>query len=98
RFEYRFGPLAIRSADGTSDASDGGSGGMALHIEGIIDRVDLGPGRAVVLDYKAGRLGRYQELLNSHLLSTSFQLPLYAAALTVDESLRNGGPPLTEVS
>jgi hypothetical protein len=52
----------------------------------------------VVLDYKAGRLGRYQDLLNSHLLSTSFQLPLYAAALTVDESLRDGGPPLTEIS
>ena len=95
RFEHHFGPLAIRSAeaDGTGETGEG-----ALHIEGIIDRVDLGPGRAVVLDYKAGRLGRYQDLLNSHLLTTSFQLPLYAAALTVDESLREGGPPLTEVS
>lgn len=95
RFEHRFGPLSIRSAD---DPGSAGHGGMALHIEGIIDRVDLGRGRAVVLDYKAGRLLRYEELLRSHLLSTSFQLPLYAAALTVDESLREGGPPLTEVA
>lgn len=92
RFEHHFGPLAIRGADDTDGA------GMALHIEGIIDRVDLGRGRAVVLDYKAGRLVRYEELLRSHLLETSFQLPLYAAALTVDESLRDGGPPLTEVA
>jgi hypothetical protein len=92
RFEHHFGPLAIRGAD------DADGAGMALHIEGIIDRVDLGRGRAVVLDYKAGRLVRYEELLRSHLLETSFQLPLYAAALTVDESLRDGGPPLTEVA
>lgn len=97
RFEHRFGPLAIRSADEHPDEGEGKSG-MALHIEGIIDRVDLGPGRAVVLDYKAGRLVRYEELLRSQLLSTSFQLPLYAAALTVDDSLRQGGRPLTEVA
>ena len=97
RFEHRFGPLAIRSADEHPDDGEGKSG-MALHIEGIIDRVDLGPGRAVVLDYKAGRLVRYEELLRSQLLSTSFQLPLYAAALTVDESLRQDGRPLTEVA
>ena len=100
RFEHHFGPLSIRSVE--EDEATAASGGQpatgALHIEGIIDRIDLGPGRAVVLDYKAGRLGRYQDLLNSHLLATSFQLPLYAAALTVDESLREGGPPLTEVS
>lgn len=96
RFEHRFGPLALRGTDDGDTDNDGA--GMALHIEGIIDRVDLGRGRAVVLDYKAGRLLRYEELLRSHLLETSFQLPLYAAALTVDESLRDGGPPLTEVS
>lgn len=98
RFEHRFGPLAIRSADAVAADDSDGPGGMALHIEGIVDRVDLGRGRAVVLDYKAGRLVRYEELLRSHLLETSFQLPLYAAALAVDESLRDGGPPLTEVT
>jgi RecB family exonuclease len=94
RFEHHFGPLALQSAQGEGE----GEGGMALHIEGIIDRVDLGRGRAVVLDYKAGRLLRYEELLRSQLLLTSFQLPLYAAALTVDDSLREDGPPLTQVS
>ncbi|HRI54226.1 MAG TPA: PD-(D/E)XK nuclease family protein [Pseudomonadota bacterium] len=100
RFEHRFGPLALRGTDDGDGDGDGDTdgAGMALHIEGIIDRVDLGRGRAVVLDYKAGRLLRYEELLRSHLLETSFQLPLYAAALTVDESLRDGGPPITEVS
>ena len=94
RFEHRFGPLALDAAD----AADGQNGGMALHIEGIIDRVDLGPSRAVVLDYKAGRLLRYEGLLRSQLLQTSFQLPLYAAALTVDKSLCDDGLPPTEVS
>ncbi|MFO0574533.1 MAG: PD-(D/E)XK nuclease family protein [Polyangia bacterium] len=89
-FEHRFGPLEIAAVRGSpGEAEDG----MALHIEGIIDRVDVGVGpggvRALVLDYKAGRLARYEELLGpTKLLQTSFQLPLYAAALTVDPTLR----------
>ena len=65
---------------------------MALHIHGIIDRVDIGGGKAVVLDYKAGRLDRYQAQLRDKLLKTSFQLPLYVAALRADPSLRESTP------
>lgn len=77
--EHKFGPLAITGAD-----DDGGS---ALHIGGIIDRIDVGKGRALVLDYKTGRLKRYQEYLRGELLVTSFQLPLYAAAVQADPAV-----------
>lgn len=77
--EHKFGPLAITGAD---DA-----GGSALHIGGIIDRIDVGKGRALVLDYKTGRLKRYQEYLRGELLVTSFQLPLYAAAVQADPAV-----------
>lgn len=75
-FEHEFGPLFITSR---SDEQ-----GLPLAIKGYIDRVDIGAGHAVVLDYKAGRLDRYEGLLRRELLSTSFQLPLYAAALRAD--------------
>lgn len=93
-FEHHFGPIEIAAVRGADEPDDG----MALHIEGIIDRVDIGVGpggvHAQVLDYKAGRLSRYEELLTpTKLLVTSFQLPLYAAALTVDPTLHaRGGP------
>jgi RecB family exonuclease len=89
-FEWQFGPLAIAAAHGDE-------GRMALHIHGIIDRVDLGTGKAVVLDYKAGRRERYQHYLNHELLKTSFQLPLYVAALRADPTL-NADRPLHHVT
>lgn len=88
-FEWKFGPLAIASANGDDHK-------MALHIHGIIDRVDLGDGKALVLDYKAGRRERYQSQLNEQLLKTSFQLPLYVAALRADPKL-NADKPLHSV-
>lgn len=96
RFEHSFGPLRIAAAKSGSGASDDDS--QPLHIHGIIDRIDLGPGRAVVLDYKAGRLPRYEQILAHELLDTSFQLPLYAAALTVDKSLFPSGEPPAQVT
>jgi RecB family exonuclease len=89
-FEWQFGPLAIAAVHGDE-------GRMALHIHGIIDRVDLGTGKAVVLDYKAGRRERYQHYLNHELLKTSFQLPLYVAALRADPTL-NAERPLHHVT
>lgn len=94
-FEHHFGPIEIAAVRGADEPDDG----MALHIEGIIDRVDIGTGpggvHAQVLDYKAGRLQRYEELLTpTKLLVTSFQLPLYAAALTADPTLRERGGPV----
>lgn len=95
--EHRFGPLRIAAQDEASHAegaeineqSDG-----ALHIFGIIDRIDIGPGRALVLDYKTGQIRRYQDYLRAQLLVTSFQLPLYAAAVRADprvQALAAGG-------
>lgn len=88
--EHKFGPLAI-----TGEAADDS---QALHIGGIIDRIDIGPGRALVLDYKTGRLKRYQDYLRSELLVTSFQLPLYAAAAQADPKVQaaagGAGPPM----
>ena len=55
-FEWKFGPLAIA-------ATQGDEGRMALHIHGIIDRVDLGAGKALVLDYNdfviSGAMGKF---------------------------------------
>ncbi len=79
--EHPFGPLRI-AAQG--DAGLNAVGDDALHIAGIIDRIDIGPGRALVLDYKTGQIKRYQDYLRSELLRTSFQLPLYAAAVKAD--------------
>ena len=79
--EHPFGPLRI-AAQG--DAGANAVGDDALHIAGIIDRIDIGPGRALVLDYKTGQIKRYQDYLRSELLRTSFQLPLYAAAVKAD--------------
>lgn len=91
--EHKFGPLAITAAAAAEESED-----SALHIGGIIDRIDVGPGRALVLDYKTGRLKRYQDYLRSELLVTSFQLPLYAAAAQADPAVRAAagaaGPPM----
>jgi len=89
-FEWKFGPLAIAGVQGDE-------GQMPLHIHGIVDRVDLGDGKAVVLDYKAGRRERYQHHLSHELLKTSFQLPLYIAALRADPTL-NADVPLQRVT
>lgn len=79
--EHPFGPLRIAAQN---DAEPATVGDDALHIAGVIDRIDIGPGRALVLDYKTGQIRRYQEYLRSELLRTSFQLPLYAAAVQAD--------------
>lgn len=86
--EYPFGPLRIAAQEPQPGSSTGDpmtrSSDDALHIAGVIDRIDIGPGRALVLDYKTGQIRRYQDYLRSELLVTSFQLPLYAAAVQAD--------------
>jgi RecB family exonuclease len=75
-FEKRFEGLAVDSFDGE----------RRIFLRGSIDRVDRGAGRAVVLDYKSGnRQGANQRLKPDALCVTSFQLPLYAAALHAAE-------------
>jgi RecB family exonuclease len=68
-FERPFGPLAV--------------GGVWL--AGKIDRIDMGDGQAVVLDYKAGRKQAYQpQTKESALCDSAWQLPLYALAARVE--------------
>jgi hypothetical protein len=71
RFETRFGPLPVRAPD--SDER--------IFLHGVIDRVDIGDGRAVVLDYKSGAKARYASQIKSEALCDSaWQLPIYLAA------------------
>jgi hypothetical protein len=59
-----------------------GEGASAVRVHGRLDRVDAGPGRLVVLDYKSGRdRARYRALLQEEAVAaTNFQLPVYLAA------------------
>ncbi len=93
-FEHPFGPLCIHDAQKPLDANSQ----AALHIGGVIDRIDLGPGRALILDYKTGRLRRYQAYLREDLLTTAFQLPLYAAAVQADPAVLQVTGPAPRVS
>lgn len=52
------------------------------------------PRKALVLDYKAGRLDHYEKQLRDNLLVTSFQLPLYVAAV---RSALQTGPVVADV-
>lgn len=61
--------------------------GETVRLRGRIDRVDAGPDRLLVLDYKSGRGGRSArpELLDpASFGATSFQLPTYLLAAARD--------------
>jgi hypothetical protein len=69
RFEARFGPLAVKDGD------------EVIYLHGLIDRIDVGPDRAVVLDYKTGARQQYSKhVAPAALCVTAWQLPIYAAA------------------
>jgi ATP-dependent helicase/DNAse subunit B len=64
-FERAFGPLAFGD----------------VWLRGKIDRIDVGPARAVVLDYKTGsKKPLAEQVKDDALCVTSWQLPIYAAA------------------
>ena len=92
QFEREFGPLPVRVPDGED-----------VWLKGQVDRVDVGDGRAVVLDYKIGSKKTYSAQVGEDTLCvTAWQLPIYAAAVRrelgisdVDArfySLRDGEP------
>ncbi len=56
--------------------------GRTLRLRGSADRVDEGPDRVVVIDYKTGKAKRYESLSASGPTAGGrfLQLPLYAAA------------------
>jgi hypothetical protein len=63
------------------------AGGETVRLRGRIDRVDAGPDRLLVLDYKNAKAGRagYAELLDPEAFGrTSFQIPTYLLAAARD--------------
>jgi RecB family exonuclease len=92
QFEREFGPLPVRVPCGDD-----------VWLKGQVDRVDLGDGRAVVLDYKIGAKKSYSAQVSDEAVCvTAWQLPIYAVAVRselgisdVDArfySLRDGAP------
>jgi hypothetical protein len=74
--EHAFGGAAA------APALEIGAGPGAVKLKGRIDRVDAGPDRLLVLDYKNSRDGkRYEELLQPESFGvSSFQVPAYLMA------------------
>ena len=71
-FERAFGPLSFGD----------------VWVRGKIDRIDVGAGRAVVLDYKTGSKKPLDEQVRDDALcATSWQLPIYAAAARAELQL-----------
>jgi RecB family exonuclease len=70
--ELRFGtaPSGIGSPEGSGPVDLGG-----LRLRGSIDRVDVGDGGLVVIDYKSGTAPKRADLVDDRAL----QIPLYAA-------------------
>jgi hypothetical protein len=78
--EHSFGGRSGRPALEVS------SGGEVVRLRGRIDRVDAGPDRLLVLDYKNGKdASAYAELLDPAAFGeTSFQIPTYLVAAARD--------------
>jgi RecB family exonuclease len=71
-FERAFGPLPFGD----------------VWVRGKIDRIDVGPGRAMVLDYKTGgKKPLADQIKDDALCVTSWQLPIYAAAARAELGL-----------
>jgi hypothetical protein len=79
-FEHGFGPLAIGAPPGEVAEAQ-----PKLYLGGKIDRVDVGPERAVVFDYKTGVKARYSaQVQPDALCDRAWQLPVYAAAIAAE--------------
>jgi hypothetical protein len=75
--------LEVAFGDGTSEVSVTGPTGQPVRFRGRVDRIDVSPDgrRAVVYDYKTGRLGGYEDLEHDPVDGGKLlQLPIYALA------------------
>ncbi len=61
---------------------------LSFLIRGKIDRIDVGQNKALILDYKLGRIEAYESILREQIGKTSFQLPIYVLALKHDPTLQ----------
>ncbi len=79
-FEYRFGSKHRELADHPKPFIVN-PGGIAVRVEGTIDRIDAGGERYRIVDYKSGKAGRHQNLGEKIDRGVRLQLALYAMAV-----------------
>ncbi|HEX8616867.1 MAG TPA: PD-(D/E)XK nuclease family protein, partial [Thermoanaerobaculia bacterium] len=79
-FEYRFGRKHREAAD-HPEPFVVNPGGIAVRVEGTIDRIDAGANRFRIVDYKSGKAGRHQNLGEKIDRGVRLQLALYAMAV-----------------
>ncbi|MEO6488059.1 MAG: PD-(D/E)XK nuclease family protein [Thermoanaerobaculia bacterium] len=80
-FEYRFGTKHKHHVPDHPEPFVLDTGGLALRVEGTIDRIDTGGGRYRIVDYKSGKAGRHQKLGDKIDRGVRLQLALYAMAV-----------------
>jgi len=78
-FEYRFGFKHKGQAD-HPEPFVVDAGGIAVKVEGTIDRIDAGNGRLRIVDYKSGKALRHANLPDKIDRGVRLQLALYAMA------------------
>ena len=78
-FEYRFGFKHKGQAD-HPEPFVVDAGGIAVKVEGTIDRIDAGAGRLRIVDYKSGKALRHANLAEKIDRGVRLQLALYAMA------------------
>ena len=83
-FEYRFGAKHREAAD-HPEPFVVNAGGVPVHVEGTIDRIDVGPASARppyrIVDYKSGKALRHANLGDKIDRGVRLQLALYAMAV-----------------
>jgi len=79
-FEYRFGRKHREHQPDHPEPFIVDVGGVALRVEGTIDRIDRGGDALRIIDYKSGKALRHEELADKIDRGVRLQLPLYAMA------------------
>jgi hypothetical protein len=79
-FEYRFGRKHREANHPEPFVVD--TGVMQVRVEGTVDRIDVGPERFRIVDYKSGKAGRHANLSDKIDRGVRLQLALYAMAVT----------------
>ena len=75
--------LEVSFGDGKPEVSVTRPAGQTVHFRGRVDRIDVSPDgqRAVVYDYKTGRVDSYEDLEDDPVVGGELlQLPIYALA------------------
>ncbi len=80
-FEYRFGAKHKRRAPDHPEPFIVETNGVAIRVEGTIDRIDIGHGHYRIVDYKSGKALRHEGLGPRIDRGVRLQLPLYAMAV-----------------